>query len=795
MTTRSRAPSPPPPAERELRRMLHQLGQTVTGLQAQLTSTLSTVDYKMLLLHRRLAAVEQHLNIANPGVAPVVHPQPLHAQGPPMSDHQGLVGFGDHHHPSAGGGLDCGPGGVGPLGPAVSTGGHYRRDSMLEPPEHLLMGPPAYSAGGTGSGSLPPSAAQLAGSGGLIGEAVTAAPPPPSSVAPLGGGGQSAAGGGGGPGGAGGGGGRAVALSSSSLHGLLASPVFGAVAGGVPGAPGSGGFSGAPLTITPAATTNPAAAGAGRGIGSTSGSSSTGPHPTGLMSWHDASGQQQVLLYRLAASSGAAGAAGTPASGAPATAAALLPADATVAAPAAPAPAAAAPAPSASADAKAGPSSAPPAAAVAPAAAAAAAGAARTAPAPAAPITAAAAAAGAQVPVGGATAQASAQTAGPPPPSAALHASFAVDAAAVASTAASAAAKDMMQAGPPSVYDALFVVGSPLHQAAAMADPAGAPGVPSVAYAGVGVVAGHDGGGGGGGLARPRSTSFSANVPLVGGTKRRYSVAAEDFTIDAGERSGYDAAAAASKRVRSFSAFSAGSNFFSAHAPYMPGSSPFGDDGEGRGGLDDDDDDGDLPDDEMHAGQHAAAAAAHRYGTRGASLGGGLVRTSMDERGDEPSLGGLRAGRPRSNSRISVGKGGGASLLLAPGSGPNAQGAGGSGGGGRARTMSRGGLGAMADGLPAAPTADQLAPPAARSGSALTELDTDEHVADALAMLGAIPVGALDSAMSSPAGGGLRPGLPPGAGAGLGGSVLVSDVQSDSGSDEDDRATAGRTGR
>ena len=174
-------------------------------------------------------------------------------------------------------------------------------------------------------------------------------------------------------------------------------------------------------------------------------------------------------------------------------------------------------------------------------------------------------------------------------------------------------------------------------------------------------------------------------------------------------------------------------------------------------GLGDDED----YDDGMHAAgaSPAASAAVHRYGTRGASLGGGILRTSMDERDDglrgSGGVLGSGGGRPRSNSRVSVGKvGGGVGALLLPsGDGGASLGASGGSAGGRARTMSRGGVGAMADGLPAAPglaegggTALHLAPPlrggATRetSNGALTDLDTDEHVADALAMLGAAAV-------------------------------------------------------
>ena len=112
----------------------------------------------------------------------------------------------------------------------------------------------------------------------------------------------------------------------------------------------------------------------------------------------------------------------------------------------------------------------------------------------------------------------------------------------------------------------------------------------------------------------------------------------------------------------------------------------------------------------------------------------------------------------------------------------------------------------MADGLPASAYdvgagggdgTPQPPPRATRvaSNGTLTDLDTDEHVADALAMLGAAAVGpqALDSAMSSARspGGGL---LPPGMAATTvfgASNVMASDVQSDSdsdasGSEEDD---------
>ena len=88
--------------------MLHQLGTTVASLQSQLSTTLSTVDYKMLLLHRRLAAVEVHLNLAAGPLGAGSGPsgQLLHAHG------------GEH----MAGGVSFSGSGVGPLGPAVSSG-------------------------------------------------------------------------------------------------------------------------------------------------------------------------------------------------------------------------------------------------------------------------------------------------------------------------------------------------------------------------------------------------------------------------------------------------------------------------------------------------------------------------------------------------------------------------------------------------------------------------------------------------------------------------------------------------
>lgn len=774
----------------------------MASLQAQLGTTLSTVDYKMLLLHRRLAAVELHLNIANPPMPlPHHHHHPAGALDAAQGAHGGGAGGeadAHQHHPRAS--FDEVPvgsgGGVGPLGPAVSTGGHFRRDSTLEPPDHHLLLPSPFSATGGGSGGVgAPSRASapsmsVSGANELIGGESSA---PSSAAAAMGMGlaeGSSSSSSGGGSGGVAG---------TGPLHALMGSPVFGAV-------PHAGGtFPGVPLSIAPAATLVPTQAAAGnpptpRGS----------LQPTGVMSWQDSAGQQQVVMYRLAA---AAPPATTPG---PSTAIAAASSVLTAALPAG---AAGSSVPTAAAG-----GNGPDASAAATQAAAGAAvgadgnGAAPTAAGAAAPVATLATPLirGSSAPAGGPSSSSAAATGpnsgGASHMAAARHPSI-YGAAAYAgggdlATSAASAAKDMMQQGPPSVYDSLFVVGTtPMgpaggaSSAAAVAEGLGAS-LPA-AFVG-GIVAGHDGGGGG--LARPRSASFGAGNPS--GAKRRYSVAAEDFTIDAS----YDAgAAAASKRMRSFSAFSSGSNFFSAHPPYMPGSSPFDEDGEGgrgggggggMGGLDDDDDEDDEDEDGMHTGAGhmppPPQASAHRYGTRGVAH----VRSSMDERGDDllRSGGSGGGGRPRSNSRVSIGKGGGgggASLLSQGGGG----GPGGSGGGGRARTMSRGGAGVLSDGLPAAPHLPGAGPYAdgggsaqaplrgvAREGSsgALTDLDTDEHVADALAMLGAAAVGPLDSARSvarSPGGGGLRP--PDASGLVSATSVMASGVCSDSDSEED----------